>query len=221
VTLLRAVLSTAILVLAIVARRQELLVAGLAVSIGLDVLDGYLARRFQAETVFGAQLDGLADRLAATLVLGGAVFIDPSTVVAIAALVVWVQYGLVEQFLNVQFLRFGLWSPDHFHLEDPTTWRLTWSAPSKIASGGSVALMALGLPWEALGLAVVLIAVRIASAPRILAAARRLPEPRPLVADEVPAELLAILPSLYLAVDGDGARNLAGPSSGSQAQEAA
>lgn len=178
-TLARAILSTATLLLAIALGSRELLLGGLAFSMLLDVLDGAIARARQAETVLGAQLDGVADRLAAAVTLAGAVYIDPSTTAAVAAATVWVQYGFVEQLLNVQFLRFGLWSPDHFYVVSPWAWRLNWSAIAKIASGLPVALIALGLWWPGLGIALALICVRVPSYSLIATAARNMPEQYP------------------------------------------
>lgn len=187
-TLIRVVLSVAVLLFAIIEGRQALLVAGLVFGMSLDTLDGYVARRRKAETILGAQLDGLADRLVAALVLAGAVSVNPSTENAVAAAVVWTQYGIVEQFLNAQFLRFGLWSPDHFYLENELVWRLNWSALAKMASGAPLALMALGLWWAALATALVLIALRVPCYRWIADSAKSLSEARPR-SREVGAEL--------------------------------
>lgn len=179
VTLARATLSAAMLGLAIVEQSQSLLLVGLGVSMALDVLDGHIARARKAETSLGAQLDGLADRLTAALVLAGIVGMDPTTAVAVAGAVVWVQYGVVEQLLNTQFLRFGLWSPDHFYLESEWVWRLNWSALAKMVSGLPIVLLACGM-WQIASLiSIVLIALRAPCYLRIAASARRLPERYP------------------------------------------
>jgi phosphatidylglycerophosphate synthase len=185
-TLARAVISAALLLFAIAERSQALLVFALALSMALDMLDGYIARKQLSETILGAQLDALADRMTAALVLAGAVYDAPSATAAIAAAAVWMQYGIVEQFLNGQFLRFGLWSPDHFYDVSPVVWRLNWSAPAKAASGVPVALIALQQWWPALGVAAALILVRVACYPRIAEEARKWPEARP-AKEEPPA----------------------------------
>jgi CDP-diacylglycerol--glycerol-3-phosphate 3-phosphatidyltransferase len=182
ITFARAVISTATLLTAVGLHSRLLLVIGLAVSMLLDILDGAVARAKRVETILGAQLDGVADRLAAAFVLATAVYISPSTQTAIAAGVVWIQYGVVEQLLNGQFMRFGLWSPDHFYVESESVWRLNWTAWAKTASGVPVAAIALGLWLPALATAVVLIAVRIPCYGQIAALAEGLPEPHPLPA---------------------------------------
>jgi CDP-diacylglycerol---glycerol-3-phosphate 3-phosphatidyltransferase len=186
ITLARATISTSILVFAAFERVHWLLLAGFGVSMALDVLDGHVARARREETILGAQLDGLADRLAALLVLAGTVYLTPTPEVAVAAGIVWLQYGSVEQLLNGQFLRFGLWSPDHFYEESRWVWWLNWSAPAKVASGAPLLLIALGAWAAAAAASLLLIAMRIPCYAGILAAARSMPETRPL-AEEGPA----------------------------------
>ncbi|MGN6276316.1 MAG: CDP-alcohol phosphatidyltransferase family protein [Solirubrobacterales bacterium] len=200
ITLARAVISTATLLTAVGLQSRLLLVIGLAISMLLDILDGAVARAKKVETILGAQLDGVADRLAAALVLASAVYIAPSTQTAIAAAVVWIQYGVVEQLLNGQFMRFGLWSPDHFYVESESVWRLNWTARAKTASGVPVAAIALGLWLPALVTAAVLIAVRMPCYAKIAALAEELPEPHPLPAQSESPPQAASAPAAAPAV---------------------
>lgn len=177
-TLARGALSLAILLAAIAERSQALLLLGLTVSMSLDVLDGYIARKRRAETILGAQLDGVADRLTALLVLAGALYMSPGTEAVVVASLVWAQYGMVEQLLNGQFLRFGLWSPDHFYEASEPIWLLNWSGLGKAVSGVPVILVALGVWWPAGAVALAMIAAKVACYPSIARAARRLPELR-------------------------------------------
>lgn len=163
----RAVITSAVFILAIVWRSHEWLLIALGMSMGADFLDGFVARSKRAETVLGAQLDGLADRLATTFVVAGVLAVDHSVVTVVVAGLVWLQFGVVDQFLTSQFLRFGLWSPDHFYAIDETVWRLNWSPPAKLASNLPIALLAVGAwcVWPAAVLAVSLVALRLVAYP--------------------------------------------------------
>ena len=131
----------------------------------LDFLDGFIARSKNSETVFGAQLDGLADRMAAVLLIAGVCSMRGDPVTWVAAGAVWLQFGVLDQLLTSQFLRFGLWSPDHFYAVDEHVWRLNWSALGKFASNLPIALLALGgaATWFACALALVLVVLRLPS----------------------------------------------------------
>ena len=164
-TLLRAAAASTIFVIAILSRSHTLLLIGLAVSMVLDFVDGIVARERDRETILGAQLDGAADRIAAGFVAAGMISLHGDATTVVAAVAVSLQFGVVDGLLAAQFLRFGLWSPDHFYEIHERVWRLNWSAVAKLASNLPIALLALGgdARWAALGLAIMLIAIRIPS----------------------------------------------------------
>ncbi len=178
-TTLRACVTSVIFVIAIVSQSRADLLIALAISMFFDFFDGIAARLQDRETIFGAQLDGLADRLAAFFVVIAVISMQSQAESVIVAAVVWVQFGVVDQFLSAQFLRFGLWSPDHFYAVDQRTWDLNWSPQAKFASNLPIALLAIGGPWVwlALALSVSLMSVRLCAYGAIrMQAARRLPE---------------------------------------------
>lgn len=162
-TLFRASASSAVFVVAIVNRSRGELLVGLGISMCLDFLDGIVARWKRDETILGAQLDGLADRLAAYFVVVGSLAIDSSGANVAIATVVWFQFGVVDQLFSTQFLRFGLWSPDHFYAIDDTVWRFNWSPLAKLASNLPIAAVAIGgaTAWIGVGLAVIVVALRL------------------------------------------------------------
>jgi hypothetical protein len=172
-TVARATVAGVIFVYAIIAGSPTLLLVALSVSMLLDFFDGFLARSMQSETIFGAQLDGLADRLAAAFVITGAISMRGDAATVVVALAVWAQFGLVDQFLTGQFLRFGLWSPDHFYAIDERVWRDNWSPPAKLASNLPILFLALGSwpIWGAFALSLALITLRLRSYPTIRAKA--------------------------------------------------
>lgn len=178
-TTLRACVTSVIFVIAIVSQSHADLLIGLGISMFFDFFDGIAARLRDRETILGAQLDGLADRLAAFFVVAGVISMQSQAESVIVAAAVWFQFGVIDQFLSAQFLRFGLWSPDHFYAVDRRTWALNWSPQAKFASNLPIALLAIGgwWVWLALALSVSLITVRLCGYGAIrLQAARRLPE---------------------------------------------
>jgi phosphatidylglycerophosphate synthase len=173
-TVARALITSVIFVLAVLWRSHEWLLIALGMSMCADFLDGFIARTGRTETVLGAQLDGMADRLATTFVIAGVLTMDHGASTAIVAGLVWLQFGVVDQFLTSQFLRFGLWSPDHFYAIEETVWQLNWSPPAKLASNLPIVLLAIGswCIWPAAALASALIALRLAVYPAMRAQAR-------------------------------------------------
>jgi hypothetical protein len=171
-TATRAVLASSILGLAVYQESRSLLILGLLVSWAGDMVDGHLARAWRCETVLGAQLDGLVDRLTAIWVVVGSVVIAGGSPLAVAAAVaVWLQFGVLDHALSTQFLRRDRWSPDEFHLDDVDAWRLNWSPLAKVMSNVPVGLLALGgiATWGALAGAVLLLMIRTGSSLRLLA----------------------------------------------------
>lgn len=181
VTIARLIVTTIVMLVAIVEHSPALLLAGLLASWLLDIADGLLARRQERETVIGAQLDILADRVAAMWVVLGVVVFDHAALLTVAAAgAVWVQLSFFDQLLAGQFLRFGHWSPDEFHLEDGDVWRLNWAPAAKVIGNLPLGLLMIGgrWLWVALALALLLIFVRVFSYLRILRRIELLAAPR-------------------------------------------
>jgi hypothetical protein len=168
-TVFRALLTSSLFIAAIVNDSRVLLVVALSLSMLLDTVDGHVARARHAETVFGAQIDGLADRLAATFVFVGVASMHTDTLTLIVGSVIWIQFGVIDQFLSNQFLRFGLWSPDHFYAVDEVAWRWNWSPYAKAASNAPIWMFAIGSwgVWVALIFSLSLIAIRVRQYPVI------------------------------------------------------
>jgi phosphatidylglycerophosphate synthase len=176
VTLARAVICSVLFVLAIGQHAWSLVLVALITNMVLDTLDGELARRHDHETVFGAQIDGAVDRLVVVLVVAATMSERADTATALLGLVVCLQFALVDHVLSTQFLRFGLWSPDHFYAVDERVWRINWSPVAKLASNVPVVLFVLSpvLAWGALVPAATLIFVRARSYGRVAVCAELL-----------------------------------------------
>ena len=165
VTALRAVATAALLVAAVQQDDRRFLIAALVVSFAGDLLDGTVARRYGCETEKGAQFDALADRLTAVAIVVGTLAIGSATTLeTVAAVVVWIQFGMVDLALSFQFLKHDLWSADEFHRVNESVWIRNWSPAAKLASNVPLALLVAGglFAVVAIAVAVALIGARVA-----------------------------------------------------------
>jgi CDP-diacylglycerol--glycerol-3-phosphate 3-phosphatidyltransferase len=144
-----------------------------------DLLDGWLARVLRQETLLGAQFDILADRILVTLFYANYAAIRPAK--AIAALAFLFEFAVLDTYLSNQFTRWPVLSPNYFYVVDRESWRWLWSKPAKAFNCGLVTLLLIGLPsqWPALAVTLVLIAIRLRFAHRMLLLTDRLPAPPP------------------------------------------
>lgn len=135
-TTVRAVVGLVIFSIAAVCHDEALNFIGLATYWVLDVLDGYLARRFDEETRIGAQLDILADRVLVALFYLNYVMLHPGLVVPVAMFLF--QFNCIDHYLSNQFLRWPIKSPNYFHQVDRDIWMWNWSSPAKVVNTGMV-----------------------------------------------------------------------------------
>jgi phosphatidylglycerophosphate synthase len=191
ITLLRAVLCSGLVVLAVARSSTSFMLIALVTNMVLDTLDGEVARRRRLETILGAQLDGAVDRLIVVLVVLTAVSVRDTAASALLGVIVCVQFAGVDHILSTQFLRFGLWSPDHFFVIDERVWRANWSPVAKLVSNIPILLFAASehSAWAALPVACAIIAVHAGSYGRVRELARALPEHCHAVGPDAPDRL--------------------------------
>jgi phosphatidylglycerophosphate synthase len=167
VTLVRTVLAVALGTVAVSSGDLVLLAVAYAVYWVGDVLDGWSARRLGQETRLGAVLDIVSDRACTAVLCGG--LVAHVTGVVPVAVVFLLSFMVLDTMLSLAFLCWPLLSPNDFHRVDRTVWRLNWSPPAKAANtAGVVGALVAGLPWLALGVAVVVVVVKLWSAARVL-----------------------------------------------------
>jgi len=144
-----------------------------------DLLDGWLARALHQETLLGAQLDILADRILVILFYVSYVVHRPGK--TLAALLFLFEFAVLDTYLSNQFMRWPILSPNYFYVVDRETWLWLWSKPAKAFNCGLVTLLLIGLPWQwpALAVTLVLIAIRLRFAHRMLLLTGRLPASPP------------------------------------------
>jgi phosphatidylglycerophosphate synthase len=162
ITLFRALACNALIISGIASHDTGRVLVALALNMVLDSVDGEVARRLRRETVFGAQADGAVDRFLAMAVVLTVALFRSGAVAATQAALVTCQFVLVDQILCAQFLRFGLWSPDHFYVVDETVWRLNWSPLAKLVGNVPLLLFTLSTAtaWIAVPVAVSIILAR-------------------------------------------------------------
>jgi CDP-diacylglycerol--glycerol-3-phosphate 3-phosphatidyltransferase len=136
VTAVRLVVGIVVFSLAAVGRNEALNFAGLGVYWALDMLDGYLARRFDQETRIGAQLDILADRVLVAFFYLNYAMLHPQLMLPIAMFLL--QFMVVDHFLSNQFLRWPIKSPNYFYKVDVLLWKWNWSPAGKALNSALV-----------------------------------------------------------------------------------
>lgn len=150
VTALRTILCLVLFSVAAYAQDERLNLIGLGVFWLLDNVDGFLARKLDQETIFGAQFDILSDRLSfAFFYMNYLTFHRDLTVVIVLFMV---NFILLDHYLSIQFLRLPLISPNYFYEVDPVVWRLNWSPPGKFCNSGLVTILMIGTGRVALPL---------------------------------------------------------------------
>ena len=136
VTAVRLVAGMAIFAYAAVAQSETWNFVGLGVYWALDVVDGFLARRFDQETRLGAQMDILADRLLVAFFYLNYAVLHPHLIVPIALFLF--QFMGIDHYLSNQFMRWPIKSPNYFHLVDRTVWAWNWSPAGKLLNSAVV-----------------------------------------------------------------------------------
>ncbi len=174
VTAIRTVVCLVLFAAAARSHSASLNFGGLAVYWGLDILDGWLARRLDQETRLGAQFDILSDRLLVAFFYFNYLHWHPEA--ALPVLLFLTNFMLLDHFLSNQFLRWPIRSPNDFHEVDRVIHLLNWSPLGKATNSGLVTVALTFLDWQtgAIAICVALMAVKGYSIARLhgLGAAR-------------------------------------------------
>lgn len=172
-TLTRLILSLVFYILAILKQNPSYNYIGFIVhSIG-DFLDGFYARKFKQETLFGAELDIIADRL--EMIFFYVIFLHFRPYLFLPVALFLVNYAFVDFYLSYQFVKYDIISINYFYKVDKIVFQLNYSNPAKFINSTIVAVMLIFLPqlhaWVSI-FVLLLIAVKSYSVYRLFNLAR-------------------------------------------------
>ena len=134
---------------------------GLGIHWAGDVLDGFYARRFKQETILGAEIDIIADRVETLFFYVNFLSFRPGLFLPVA--IYLIDFAFVDFYLSYQFLKFDIISPNYFYKVDKTVYILNFSPGGKFCNSTVVTLILIFLPQlqiVAALLAVILIGVK-------------------------------------------------------------
>jgi CDP-diacylglycerol--glycerol-3-phosphate 3-phosphatidyltransferase len=174
VTLVRLAASLVFFILAAVQNNPTLNFVGLGIHWLGDVLDGKWARLAKQETILGAEIDIIADRVETLFFYVNFLRFQPALYLPIA--VYLVDFAFVDFYLSYQFVKFGIISPNYFFKVDRTVYRLNFSPVGKFCNSTVVTLTLIFLPrlqLLALAFACALIAVKVYSIKRLIGLAAK------------------------------------------------
>lgn len=144
ITVIRFVGSLVFFMLAIVKMDLTYNYIGLAVHWIGDVIDGNWARFFKQETIFGAEIDVIADRVGFLFFYVLYLIFKPEIALPVALFVI--NFAFIDFYLSYQFLKFDLISINYFYKVDRTVYKLNFNLLGKAANTVVVTLTLIFFP---------------------------------------------------------------------------
>jgi len=172
ITALRTLVALSLTALALPKQSVTLLLVGLFVHWGGDVLDGSVARWLHQETRGGALFDVLADRVCALAFWLPWAAWHPDVVWPIALYVL--EFALADALLSVMWLAWPLVSCNYVDRVDPVVHRLNWWPPAKAVNTAGLLVLVVVWPQPLLASAFVT-AVLVVKCVSLVRLHRRLP----------------------------------------------
>lgn len=164
ITLIRLVVSLGFFITALRTGQELYNFIGLGVHWFGDVLDGFYARRFKQETVLGAEIDIIADRV--EILFFYLIFLNFHPGLFLAVVIYVLDFAFVDFYLSYQFLKYDIISPNYFYRVDKTVYLLNYSPGGKFCNSTIVTLILIFLPrlhWLAALIALSLIGIKLYS----------------------------------------------------------
>jgi CDP-diacylglycerol--glycerol-3-phosphate 3-phosphatidyltransferase len=146
-TCLRLALSLVFFTLAAIKASPAHNFIGLAIHWSGDVLDGFYARRLKQETILGAEIDIIADRIETLFFYINFLRFQPALFLPV--LVYLIDFAFVDFYLSYQFLKYDIISPNYFYKVDRTVYQLNFSPGGKFCNSTVVTLILIFAPrWQ-------------------------------------------------------------------------
>jgi CDP-diacylglycerol--glycerol-3-phosphate 3-phosphatidyltransferase len=144
ITLIRFVGSLFFFMLAIVKMNLTYNYIGLVIHWIGDVVDGNYARFFKQETIVGAEIDIIADRVEFLFFYIIFLVFKPELALPVALFVI--NFAFIDFYLSYQFLKFDLISINDFYKVDQTVYKLNFSFLGKAANAVVITFTLIFLP---------------------------------------------------------------------------
>jgi len=143
-TLIRLISSLIFFILAITKMNPSYNYIGLGIHWLGDVVDGFYARKFKQETILGAEIDIIADRVETLFFFVNFLHFRPQLFLPVALYLL--DFAFVDFYLSYQFLKFNIISPNYFYKVDKTVYLLNFSRLGKFCNSTVVTLILIFLP---------------------------------------------------------------------------
>ena len=143
-TIVRLIASLIFFILAITKMNPTYNFIGLGIHWLGDLSDGLYARRFKQETILGAEIDIIADRVETLFFYINFLHFQPSLFIPVA--VYLIDFAFVDFYLSYQFLKYDIISPNYFYKVDRTVYLLNFSPAGKFCNSTVVTLILIFLP---------------------------------------------------------------------------
>jgi CDP-diacylglycerol--glycerol-3-phosphate 3-phosphatidyltransferase len=178
ITLFRLILSLVFFGLAVIKSSPVYNFIGLGVLWLGDVADGAWARRFKQETILGAEIDIIADRVEILFFYVNFLHFHPRLFLPVGLYII--EFAFIDFFLSYQFVKFGIISPNYFGRVDRTVYLLNYSPVAKFINSTAVTILLIFLPelqLAALAIAAGYCGIKIYSVLRLRKISRGRPAP--------------------------------------------
>jgi phosphatidylglycerophosphate synthase len=144
ITLIRLAGSLVFFALAIIKQSPTFNFIALGVHWLGDVLDGFCARKCKQETILGAEIDIIADRVETLFFY--LIFLHFHPNLMVPAVIYILDFAFFDFYLSYQFLKYGIISPNYFYKVDKTVYTLNYSPVAKFSNSTIVTLILIFLP---------------------------------------------------------------------------
>ena len=144
ITLIRLVLSITFYTLAVIEHNPTYNLIGFGIHLIGDFIDGACAKIFKQETILGAEIDLIADRIEVIYFYVNLLHFNSGLYLPV--LIYLMDYAFVDFYLGYQFNKYDIISPDYFFKVDTTVYKLNFSKVGKFVNSTLFAVLVIFLP---------------------------------------------------------------------------